>query len=89
MKKRVYDNIDVKRLYELQQKIDSDSATRQEKNELMRMLYENESLSTELYTNYINGKRTESLLKTGNTLACLILFSYELSKYDFSSLRVR
>ena len=89
MKKRVFENINVTRLSELRQKIETESATKQEKNELMRMLYENDSLSTELYTHYINGKYTESLLKTGNTLACLILFGYELSKYDFSSLRVR
>jgi hypothetical protein len=89
MTTEIYNNIDANRLYELKLKIEEHRATKQEKNELMRILYENEAFPTDLYTQFINGKDTESLLKTGRMAANLILFGYVLSKYDFSSLRVR
>ena len=75
-----YNNINVNRLYELNEKVSAKEATFQEKNELMRILYENDSIPSDMYANYINGTRTEALLKTGVRLGNLILLGYILEK---------
>lgn len=75
-----YNNIDIERLHELNKKISANNATQQEKNELVRILYENDSLTPHLYTNYINGKRTESILETCLISSNIILFAKVLEK---------
>lgn len=72
--------IRINRIIELHMKISDGNGTQEEKNELMRLLYENDSLPLKMYTKYINGKDAEDLMETGLMLGTFIRFGQELRK---------
>jgi hypothetical protein len=81
--------IGINRIIELQKKISAGNGTQQEKNELMRLLYENNSLPLKMYTKYINGKDANDLMETGLMLGTFIRFGQELRKLKSIALGYR
>jgi len=72
--------INLQRLLELNRKIRHNIATKEEKDELMKLLFENGSISEKKYQEYTNGRNTEDLVQMGLIIGGIILFGYLLEK---------
>lgn len=75
-----YETNTMARLYELNEKVRSKTATRLEQNELMKLLYESNSITETQYNNYLKGRNADDILSTALTIAGIVLLGYLLSK---------
>lgn len=73
-------NIDYIRLSNLGDKVRTDIATKQEKDEFMLMLYQNGSISQKQYNNYHSNQTTEEILKVGLAVGAVVLIGYLLGE---------
>lgn len=73
-----------KRIFELNQKIKSNTISSEEKDELMFLLYQNNSITQGQYEKYKSGKNTDDLIKAGFAIAAFIAIGYLIDR-AFSS----
>ncbi|MCZ2129698.1 MAG: hypothetical protein LC109_05460 [Bacteroidia bacterium] len=73
-------NIDYQRLLTLNQKVSSNSATQAEKDELMLLLYRNNSITRKQYDDYLAGRNIDDILGTALAIAGIVLLGYLLGK---------
>lgn len=72
--------INYQRIEELSNKVKSNTATKQEKDEYMLMLYNNGSITKNQYDKYINDKTSNDSLDAAVTIGGIILLGYLISK---------
>ena len=77
-------NIDYKRLSYLGDKVNLGNATKEEKDEFMRMLYKNGSITQKQFNDYQTNQNTEEIVKAALAIGVVILIGY-LLKEIFSS----
>ncbi|NVO08487.1 MAG: hypothetical protein HXX16_00865 [Bacteroidales bacterium] len=73
-------SIDYNRLMALNQKVKNSSASNAERDELMSLLYRNNSITKKQYDDYIAGRNIDEILKTSLVIAGIVLLGYLLSK---------
>ena len=73
-------NIDYKRLLSLNQKVSANTATKAEKDELMSLLYNNNSITRKQYDDYLSGRNMDDILGAALTIAGIVLLGYLLDK---------
>jgi hypothetical protein len=73
-------NIDYTRLLTLNQKVQQNSATNLEKDELMSLLYRNNSITRKQYDDYKSGQNIEEVFKAALVIAGIVLLGYVLDK---------
>lgn len=73
-------NIDYKRLLSLNQKVSANTATKAEKDELMSLLYKNNSITRKQYDDYLSGRNMDDVLGAALTIAGIVLLGYLLDK---------
>jgi hypothetical protein len=73
-------NIDYKRLLSLNQKVSANTATKAEKDELMSLLYKNNSITRKQYDDYLSGRNMDDILGAALTIAGIVLLGYLLDK---------
>lgn len=73
-------NIDYKRLLSLNQKVSANTATKAEKDELMSLLYKNNSITRKQYDDYLSGRNIDDILGAALTIAGIVLLGYLLDK---------
>lgn len=66
-------NIDIKRLLELNKKASHNTATKAEKDELMELLYKNNSITKKQHDDYFSGRNTEDILNASLVIAGIVL----------------
>jgi hypothetical protein len=78
----VANDLDYSRLIFLDQKIKSKTATKEEKDEYMSILYRNGNITKQQYDSYLSGntKTEEEILKTALTIGGILLVAYLISK---------
>lgn len=76
--------IDYRQLSHLGDKVRAGAATKQEKDEFMRILHQNGSITNEQYEAYKKDQNTEDIVKAGLAVGAVILIGY-LLKEMFSS----
>lgn len=64
----------------LNQKIKDKTATKTEKDEYMKLLFQNGSVTRKQYNDYLQGRNTEDILEAGLIIGGFILLGYALSK---------
>jgi hypothetical protein len=72
--------INYQRLQQLSNKVKSNTATQQEKDEYMLMLYNNGSITKNQYDKYIIDKSNNESLGAAVTIGGIILLGYLISK---------
>ena len=72
--------IDYKRLQQLSNKVKANTATQQEKDEYMKMLYQNNSITKNQYDKYLNDKNSNDTIGAAVTIGGIILLGYLLDK---------
>lgn len=72
-------DININRLRVLNQKVNNGSATKEEKNEFMKLLYLNGSITKEQYDSFLSGENSDGILKTALTIAAIVLFGWVIS----------
>lgn len=70
--------IDYDRLLELNQKVRNNTATQEEKDELMDLLFANGSITQKQYNDYRSGRNVDDLVKAGFIIAGILLLGYAL-----------
>lgn len=73
-------NIDYKRLLSLNQKVSANTASKAEKDELMSLLYKNNSITRKQYDDYLSGRNIDDILGAALTIAGIVLLGYLLDK---------
>jgi len=73
-------NLYYTRLFELNQKVQVGSATKQERDEYMLLLFRNNSISKKQYDEYISGKSNQELFDAAITIGGIVLLGYMLGK---------
>jgi len=73
-------NIDMYRFSELGYKVKSGTASKIEKDEYMRMLYNNGSITKEQFDKYNGNQDTEGLVKLALAIGGILLIAHLLSK---------
>lgn len=73
-------SLDYIRLYDLNQKVQTGSASKAEKDEYMLLLFRNNSISKKQYDEYLSGKSTQELFDTAITIGGIVLLGYLLGK---------
>lgn len=77
-------DIDYRRLSNLGDKVRAGNASKLEKDEFMRMLYDNGSITEIQYSNYLKNQNVEEIMKAALAVGVVILIGY-LLKSMFSS----
>lgn len=72
--------INYQRLQQLSNKVKSNTATQQEKDEYMLMLYNNGSITKNQYDKYITDKSNNESFGAAVTIGGIILLGYLISK---------
>jgi hypothetical protein len=73
-------NNNIQRLTELNLKVANNTATIAEKEELMRLLLENGSITQKQFNDFMMGRNVEQLLKTALVVTGIILLGHLLQK---------
>lgn len=73
-------NMNYDRLLVLNQKVKNNSASNSEKDELMSLLYKNNSITKKQYEDYLQGRNIDDILKASVAIAGIVLLGYLLSK---------
>ena len=73
-------NNSLQRLAELNAKAANNTATSAEKGELMRILFDNGSITEKQYNDFLIGRNVEQLVKTALIIAGIILLGQLLQK---------
>ncbi len=73
-------NSEMDTIYRLSEKIKSGHSTKPEVDEYMKLLFKKGSISQAQYDDYVNGKNSESFVKTALTIGAIILLGYLISK---------
>ena len=76
--------IDYRKLSSLGDRVKTGTATKQEKDEFMEMLYKNGSITENQYQDYKTNQNIEELLKAGLAIGAVILIGHLLAEV-FSS----
>lgn len=71
---------DIQKMLTLNQKIKDKTATKTEKDEYMKLLFQNGSVTRKQYNDYLQGRNTEDILEAGLIIGGFILLGYALSK---------
>ena len=66
-------NLDHRYLFELKEKIERQNASSEEKREYIKILYENGSLSENLYGKYLDGQYTDEIINGAVTIGSIII----------------
>lgn len=73
-------NNNIQRLSELNVKVANNTATNAEKEELMRLLLENGSITQKQFDDFVMGRNVDQLLKTALIVAGIVLLGQLLQK---------
>lgn len=73
-------NINYNRLLFLNEKVNSGNATKEEKDELMNLLYFNNSITQKQYDDYKAGRNRDELVRTALTIGGIVLLGYLIGK---------
>lgn len=73
--------IDYYKLQQLSDKVKNNTATQQEKDEYMLMLYKNGSVTKNQYDKYLSDKSSNESLGAAITIGGIILLGYLISKF--------
>jgi hypothetical protein len=73
-------HIDYDRLAFLTEKLNSGLASQAEKDEYMKMIYQNGSITQKQYQDYLNGRNTQDIVKAAIIIGGIILLGYLLGK---------
>jgi hypothetical protein len=76
----VANNIDMLRFGELGYKVKSSTASQSEKDEYMRMLFHNGSITKEQFDRYTRNQDTEGLIKLALAIGGILLIAHLLSR---------
>jgi hypothetical protein len=72
--------LDYHKLMVLNQKVQTNTATKVERDEYMLMLYNNNSISRKQYDDYLAGRNNEELFDSAITIGGIVLLGYLLGK---------
>lgn len=72
--------IDYIRLQQLSDKVKANTATPQEKDEYMKMLYQNGSITQNQYDKYIKDKSNNDIWEAAKTIGGILLLGYILGE---------
>ncbi len=72
--------IDYIKLQQLSDKVKANTATQQEKDEYMRMLYNNDSITKNQYAKYLTDKSNKDTWETAKTIGGILLLGFLLKK---------
>ncbi|MGV7105777.1 hypothetical protein [Flavobacterium sp. U410] len=72
--------IDYIRLQQLSDKVKANSATQQEKDEYMQMLYQNGSITQNQYDKYLKDKSNNDTWEAAKTIGGILLLGFLLKK---------
>lgn len=72
--------INYKRLEQLSDKVKNNTATQQEKDEYMAMLYENGSITQSQYDKYLNDKNSDETIGAAVVIGGIVLLGYLISE---------
>jgi hypothetical protein len=76
----VGNSADIQKMLTLNQKIKDKTATKIEKDEYMKLLFQNGSVTKKQYNDYLQGRNTEDILEAGLIIGGIFLLGYALSK---------
>ena len=71
----------LERMCVLDEKINNNMASQEEKNEYMQWLYQSGRLTEKIYNSYITGRNAESWFKSALLLGGFILMRYDFEKH--------
>ena len=71
---------DILKLFDLNQKVKSGLATQADKDEYMRLLYQNGSITNKQYNDYLQDRNTNDIIETALVIGGIFLLGYALSK---------
>lgn len=74
------ENKNVHRLLLLNQKVKNNTASKSEIDEYMKCLYDNGSITSKQYNDYIAGRNTDDIIKASLVIGGILLFGYALSR---------
>lgn len=77
------ENINYRRLSYLGERIKSGLATQEERDEYMKILYQNKSITSQQYNEYLsnkNKKNTDELINAALAIGAVILLGYLISQ---------
>ena len=69
-----------KKLYNLNNKVNNNIATQAEKDELIKLLYEDNHITQKQYDDYRSGKNTDSIIKIALIITGILLLGYLLQQ---------
>ncbi|MFY8097262.1 MAG: hypothetical protein ACOVMH_05540 [Flavobacterium sp.] len=72
--------IDYIKLQQLSDKVKANTATQSEKDEYMKMLYQNGSITQNQYEKYLKDKSNNDLWETAKTIGGILLLGFLLKK---------
>ena len=72
--------IDYKRLEILNKKVKSGAATESEKDEYMKLLFQNNSITKSQYDKYLADKSSDNVLSAAVTIGGILLLGYIIGK---------
>lgn len=72
--------IDYKKLQQLSNKVKTNTATPQEKDEYMQMLYQNGSITQSQYDKYLKDKSNNETWEAAKTIGGILLLGFLLKK---------
>ncbi|MEM8894698.1 MAG: hypothetical protein AAGC88_08980 [Bacteroidota bacterium] len=68
--------IDYERLLHLNNRVKEGTSTRQEQDELMKLLYDNESITEKQYNDYRRGQNVQDILGAALIIAGIVLLGH-------------
>ena len=73
--------IDYIKLQQLSDKVKANTATQSEKDEYMKMLYQNGSITQNQYDKYLKDKGNKETLEAAKTIGGILLLGFLLKKF--------
>ncbi len=71
---------DIQRIFELNQKLLNKTATKPEKDEYMKRLFNNNSITKKQYDDYLAGRNSEDVTQAALTIGGIFLLGYLISR---------
>lgn len=71
---------DIKRLFDLNQKVNNGTASNAEKDAYMQMLHQQGSITDKQYNDYIQGRNVDSLISAALIIGGIFLLGYLLTR---------
>ena len=73
-------SINYQRLLELKRLIDNNSATKSDKSEYMRLLYQNGNITKSQYDAYLSNENSDDIINAGLTIGGVLLAAWLIKK---------